>query len=446
MSTGFSQERIRVHGLAWMVVAVLSFAILLSAIILAYRAFIVGRAKNSMEYLTAEFYVSHSLSVRENLGADLSQVEFTDIRVRERDNHGVCELKFLLTLADGSTRSLRAGLVKIADFWLVYNAVLGGGKNASKRLSSTYDKIVSLTEEMTFANLAAAKVHFGDFSGEIYSATLKSYLEAYVWSHEDPARSLKLLEDLENQVVHAKLAVLYLEAQLHYDLKNHARAIDTLKRMEWLYEHETILLDRKFLDGIFASLPKSPFLANMDPDNVMAQARKLMSLSLSAIGQNVESLHWSERAIEQADKIGSSVLRSSSLYLKALSLYDLDRLPDADRAFAEVIADIDNPNLSQKSWAYFFRAEIAARAGRHQDSLDFYELAVTLEPTNAMIREGTIGYLKQRGFVGDLEVALGLAIRGIDYGVDRQIFIGLASELYLKLGIPDRTAAMAPAP
>lgn len=426
----------------WMAIAVLTFVFLLVAIIGSYRFFIVGRAKSSPEYRTAEYYVRHSLSVLENLSSPIARLKFDDIRVDERADYGVCELKFSATLEDGAAARFKVGLVKVADFWLVYSAVLNPGTGGKKRLLNTYEKIIMLLEEIDFDNYTVAKTYLPQLLDEILGDPLKDYLMATVVARDEPERALSLLKDLEGRVRHSKLAVLFQEAQIHYERRNFASAIDVLLKMEWVYEHETAAREEEILAGIFAGLPKSPFLANLDPDNVMASARKLLSLSFSSIGQYAESLHWADRAVEQADKIRSMVVRSSSLYLKALSLYDLEQFAVADRAFAEVIADIDNPNLSQKSWAYFFRAEIAARGQRHQDSLDFYEVAVTLEPTNALVREGAIDYLMKRGFVGDLEVALGLAIRGIDYGVERPKFVQLASALYKRMGLPDQTLKM----
>lgn len=433
------QNGIRVHGVELVIIAVMIFVALLSGILASYRYFIIGRARVSPEYLAAEHFVNHSIDVREALPSPLDELEFVDIRVLERDSYGIGEFKFNAWLENGERVPVRIGLVKVADFWIVYSAVLGRGKANRKRPESTYDRIITLMQDLTFDSHAGAEARFPVLRDGIRDDVLRDYLEALALSRLDPEQALMLLDGIENRVTHAKLAVLSLESQIHYDRQNFTKAIEILNRMEWVYEHETVEHNEKILTGIFAGLPKSPFLADMDPDNVMASARKLMSLSLSAIGQITESLYWAERAIEQSEKIKSSVLRSSSLYLKALSLYDLERFGDADRIFAEVIADIDNPNLSQKSWAYFFRAEIAARQVRHQDSLDFYELAITLEPTNAMIREGAIRYLMLRGLTGDLEVALGLAIRGIDFGVERLKFLDLASQTYRQLGLKDRT-------
>jgi tetratricopeptide (TPR) repeat protein len=435
--------KIRTYGAEFVFIGVLSFAALIGMMIVAYRLFIVGRVKSSEEFRTASYYAANSSDLRSHLSGPVEDLRFEDIDVNESEGFGVCEIYFDLALSGGKIEKLAVGLVKVADFWIVYEAQLRPGASDAVELRSTYQAILLFLEKIDYQEFdeAAALLHL--IRGEMRQSPLEDFLAAKLNAvNGNDTYAKQVLSDLAARLEFSKFTVLYEEALLHFNRQDYAQAVDTLNRIESLYAAEK---DREGTDGrggLFAGLPKDPFLAELDPENVLASSRKLLALAYNYAGDFEQGLKWSEKAIEQAERIDSAVIRSGAVYLKALNLYSLGRYQEADKEFATVISDLDNPNLSQKAWSYYFRADVASREGRPEDSLDYYEMAVTLDPTNAMVRRGAIEYLVARNYVGDFEIALGMALRGLDYGVEKDQFKTLASDLYRRLGLADKTAQM----
>lgn len=434
--------KLKTQRLEFLFMATLGFAIFIILSIMSYRFFIMGRLKDSIEFKTASFFAVNSHSLSEILLTPIQSLEFDEIHVTEKENQGFSEITFQMDLKDGLHETLRVSLVKVADFWIVYQAELNPDSPRAQILPSTYGKIILLMERLDFGDFEAAQNYLRPLKREILDSILRDFLEARVNAlagHVVPAS--QLLKDLESRVKHSHLAVLYTKALLEFNQDHFLEAIAILTQMEELYE--SYQKDENLaLQGWAPGLPKNPFLASLEPDSVIASSRKLLALSYHNTGNYLKGLDWSEAAIKQAQKIGSTVIYSSSIYLKALNLYDLQRFDEADREFTHVIHDLDNPNLKQKAWAYFFRGDVASRYGRHEESLDFYEIAVALEPKNGLIRQGVISYLMNRGYGGDLEIALGMALRGIDFGVEKEVFKDLASQIYYRLGVKDKTRSL----
>lgn len=446
------RPKIRTHGAELVVIGILTFAALLGTMIGAYRLFIVGRVKSSEEFRTASYYASHSADLRGRLSGPVDKLRFEDINVNVSEGFGVCEIYFDLVLTGGKVEKLAVGLVKVADFWIVYEAQLHPGTEGEIQLTSTYQAILLFLEKIDYQEFEEAAALLEMIKGELRQPSLNDFLAAKLNAgNGNEVYAQQILNDLASRLKFSKPAVMYEEALLHFNRQDYPKAIEVLNRIEasfagsgakktpegaeeeWEEEEER---------GLFEGLPKDPFLASLDPENVLASSRKLMALAYNYAGNFEEGLKWSEKAIQQAEKIDSAVIRSGAVYLKALNLYSLGRYKDADKEFADVISDLDNPNLSQKAWSYYFRADVASREGRPEDSLDYYEMAVTLDPTNALVRQGAIEYLMSRNYVGDDEIALGMALRGLDYGVEKGKFKALASDLYGRLGVADKTAQM----
>lgn len=422
---------------------VLVFVSVIGVMLFVYQSVIVVRVKNSIEFQVAEFYARHSRSVAEKLPASLETIAFRGVHVDVFENYGVCKVDFDLSLQDKSEHRLEVGLVKVADFWIVYSSNLDSGGMTDSVVSNTYRKVLLFLEHLDDQDLKKAVNDFELIRLELANPDLVDYLAAKLAvAQGETGQALKLLEKIRERLFFSQLAVWHDEALVYFNRQDYKKSAEVLLHIEDLFQQQSQKNKTESVANIFQNLPKDPLQAILEPKNVLASARKLLSLVYNFTGDYQKGLLWAEQAIAQAEQIQSSVLRVSSVYLKALNLYSLGRFDEAEKQFTDVISDLDSPNLLQKSWAYYFKADIAARANRPIDSLDYYELAVTLEPTNAFVRKAAIEYLMARSFVGDNEIALGMALRGMDYEIQKESFKKLASQIYVKLGLPDRTFEM----
>lgn len=437
-------KKVKTQGLELVLIGILAFVFIIGLTIGAYHIFIMDRVKNSVEFRTAINFAANSEELKKKLVSPIETIRFADISVNEKEGYGRCWIYFDIELADDLEQPLAVGMIKIADYWIVASAILNEGTPSEEELWNTYGQILDLLSRIDFRDWEYAEARLASIKAEIRDSALEEFLTAKLNARNgNDTYALQVLEDLESRVEYSKFSVMNEMARIHYARKDYDKAAEILFSMEEIYKKELKSEIRGFsFVSIFEGLPKDPFKAEVDPGSVMADSRRLLARIYYDKKDYENGLKWSEKAIEQAEKIKSSVMRVSSIFEKALNLYGLSHYDDAEVEFKNVIFDLDNPNLFQKAWAYFYRADIASRQGRPADSLDYYEIAVNLQPREALIRKGTIEYLMARGYVGDLEIALGLALRGIDYDVERGTFKTLTSQIYTRLGLVDQTAKM----
>jgi len=374
----------------------------------------------------------------------MDSMEFSDLQVTENENYGVCEVTFDLILQNGLIERLRVGMVKVADFWIVYDVILSPDTPAAYRLVSTYQKINMLLDRLQYQDAKLAGLILELIKKESRDPNLIEYLLARVNSIAgNDTFSTQLLDDLKYRVEYSKLAVMYEQAMIHLSRNEYQKAVIIFEEIRMEYELEKAKQDRFAQSrSIFSGLPKDPFIASFSHDTVLADTYQNQALANYHMGEYKEGLENAKLAIDQADHIGSKSIRSSSMYVKALNLYKLKRFEKADKAFQDVISDLDNHNLSQKAWSYFYRGNIAARLNKQIQALDYFETAVNLDPFNYLIRLEAIKFLVKRNKTGDLEIALGLAIRGIQYDVEADRFKDMSAKIYQRLGLNDKSIAI----
>lgn len=437
-------QKVKTQGFELVLIGILAFIFIIGLTIGAYHIFIMDRVKNSVEFRTAINFAANSEELKKILVSSIEAIHFDDISVNEKEGYGRCWIYFNIELTDDLEQPLAVGMVKVADYWIVASAILNEGMPGQVELWTTYGQILDLLSRIDFRDWEYAEARLASIKAEIRDSALEEFLTAKLNARNgNDVYALQVLEDLESRVKYSKFSVMNEMARIHYARKDYDKAVGILFAMEEIYKEELEDEIRGFsFVSIFEGLPKDPFKAEVDPGSVMADSRRLLARIYYDKQDYENGLKWSDKAVEQAEKIESSVMRVSSIFEKALNLYGLARYDDAEVEFKNVIFDLDNPNLFQKAWAYFYRADIAARQARPADALDYYEIAVNLQPREALIRKGTIEYLMARGYIGDLEIALGLALRGIDYEVERSAFKSLASQIYVRLGLADQTTKM----
>lgn len=432
-----AEDRIQTYGTELVLIGVIVFIAIIAFIILSYKLFIKERVKKSTEYNTATYYVVNSETLKEHLLSPMESMEFSDLNVTENENFGVCELEFELHLQNDLNEKLRVGLVKVADFWIVYDVVMSPDTPAAYQLVSTYQKIITLLNYLSYQDTKLAEIILELIKNETRDPNLVEYLSARVQAMAgNETYSAQLLDDLKYRVAYSKLAVMYERAMIHFAESEHEKARDVFKEIIVEYDLATESEDRLSRSrSIFSGLPKDPLIASFSHDTVVADTHQNLALTYYHLGDFSTGLEQAELAIEKALSIGSKSIQSTSLYVKALNLYELKEFEKADLTFENVIADLDNHNLSQKAWSYYYRGQIAIRLGSEEECLDYFERAVSLDPFNYVIRLDTVRYLMNRNYNGDLEIALGLALRGIQYDVEPERFKDLAQKISARLGI-----------
>lgn len=433
-------ETIKVYGLQLVLIGVIGFIAILTFTILTYRIFIKDRVKKSEEYNTATYFVVNSETLKEQLLSPMESMHFRDIHVTENEGYGVCEITFDLHLKNDLVETLTVGLVKVADFWIVYEAELSPETPGAYLLVSTYQKIIMMLDRLAYQDVQTAQAMLELIKKEIRDPDLFEYLSAKVNSISgNTVYSRQILDDLRHRVDHSILAVNFERAMIYFTDKDYRKALEIFDQVIKDYDlKESESDDYNEAESIFAGLPKDPLISSFENVNILAETYQNMALAHYNLEEYDKGVHFADMAISKAEEIGSEVVNSTAMFVKGLNLFRLKRLDDADMVFSEVIADLDNTNLSQKAWAYYYRADIAARYAKHSESLDYYETAVHLDPFNHLIRKGAIDYLVNRNQPGDLEIALSMAIRGIDYEVETFVFQEDAVRLFKMLGLPDK--------
>lgn len=432
------------YGLELVIIGVVSFIAIIAFTILTYKVFIRDRVKSSAEYNTATYFVVNSETLKEHLLSPMEAMRFKDLRVSEKDNYGICEITFELFLKNGLVEHLRLGLVKVADFWLVYQARLSPDTPSEYLMVSTYQKILMMLERLDYQDAKTAQIMLKLLKKEVRDPNLMEYLSARVNAMDgNTTFARQILSDLSHRVGYGRLAVEFERAMVYFSEREYKKATDVFEVIVKDYEAAKAKEDRySRARSIFSGLPKDPFIAAFSHDNILADTYKNMALAYYEQSQYQKGLDYAEKAIDQAQKNNSKVVYSSANFIKAMNLFRLKRFDDADQSFKLVIQDLDNNNLSQKAWAYYYRADIAARFSRHQAALDYYETAVNLDPFNYLLRKGAIDYLLNRNLAGDLEVALSLSLRGISYEVEKSFFQDRAAQIYARLGLRDKSRAI----
>ncbi|MBF0106741.1 MAG: PrsW family intramembrane metalloprotease [Deltaproteobacteria bacterium] len=424
-------------------VGIVFFIVIIVSTILIYRVFIKERVKGSPEYQTASYFIMNSESLKEQLLDDVATLEFDDLHVSEKKSHGICEITFEITLKNGLTEELMMGLVKVADFWVVYEVLISPGSPAAYYLTSSYQKIIMFLDRLGYQDIKTARLMLDVIKQEIADPDLLDYLTARLnalGGHQ--AEALKTLQTLEDRVFYTRLAVIYEKAMIYFSEEKFKEAAAEFNRVIKLYGEAKANGDFESIEGGFSDLPKDPLIASFNHDNILADTYQNLALSSYHTEDHMLALKMADKAIAHAQEIQSKVVKSSSVFIKGLALYKLKRFADAEHVFRAVTQDLDNTNLSQKAWAYFYMAEIASQFSRYEDSLDYYETAVNLDPFNYLIRRETIEYLMNRNLVGDLEIALGMALRGIQYDVEVPYFKDRAAQIFQRLGMPDKSGAI----
>jgi tetratricopeptide (TPR) repeat protein len=438
------EEKIQTHGFELVLVGIVVFAAIIGSMILSYRFFIIERVKDSEEYNTATYFVVNSETLKEQLLTPMESLRFDDIHVVDYQSYGLCEISFNLILKTGLVQRLKVGLVRVADFWIVYEATLNPDSPAKVPLLSTYQVVIEVLARLEYQDMSMARAYLNLLKKDLRDPNLYDYLSARVSIAENnDVYAAQLLDDLQERVAYGKLSVIFERGMIDFSKEDFNAALIAFHEVQSQYEKE--LQNKSGEDEnaiLFSGLPKDPFIASFEHASVYASACQMLALAYHRAQQYDLGLEWSLKAIEQADKIKSKIVRSTALYVKALNLYSLQRYLEAESAFTDVISDIDNANLSQKAWAYFFKGEITVRLGSQADSLDYYEAAVNLDPTNSVIRKGVIEYLISRNLTGDYEIALGVALRGLDYGVEKEVFRKYLSNLYGRLGMRDKSGSL----
>lgn len=438
------EEKIQTHGFELVIVGIIIFAAIIGSMILSYKFFIIERVKDSEEYNAATYFVVNSETLKEQLLSPMESMRFDTIHVENYESYGLCEISFNLILKTGLVQKLTIGLVRVADFWIVYEATLNPDSPAKVPLMSTYQVVIEILQRLEFQDVTMARAYLNLLKKDLRDPDLYDYLSARVnIAEKSDLYASQLLDDLKERVSYGKLAVIFERGMIDFDQENFNAAITAFHEVQSQYEKEIKGQSGQDDNSIlFSGLPKDPFIASFEHASVYTSACQMLALAYHRAQQYDLGLEWSLKAIEQADKIKSKIVRSTALYVKALNLYSLQRFPEAEAAFTDVISDIDNANLAQKAWAYFFKGEISVRLSSQSDSLDYYEAAVNLDPTNSVIRKGVVEYLINRNLVGDYEIALGVALRGLDYGIEKEVFKKYVSNLYGRLGMKDKSESL----
>lgn len=439
-----NRKQIKTQGLKFVLIGIMAFAIIIGLIIMVYHVFIEDRVIQSREYEAASHFVANSYSLKKELLSPIEAIRYDDMTVYDSKQYGMSVIYFKLLLKDGISERLRVVLIKVGDFWLVYQATLNPELPLEKHVVSTYQKVLAFLERVDFGDFDTSEALLELIKMETISPFLTDYLSAKLHSigatQSQVFHALSLLDNnLLERLTYGKISVLYQRGKIYFQMDNYDQAIKELLMLEDLFEKTK---KENPTQLIFSKAPRDPLTVLLEPVSVLAEARLLLTQAYMSKLDYAQSLEWAVKTKNYALIMRSSVLYSKAIFLEAQDLYHLGRFQEADVAFKAVINNIDNPDLRHKAWAFYFRAEIAAKFNRHQDSLDFFETAVNLQPNNSTIRKGAIEYLLGRNQSGDMEIALALSLRGMDYGFQKDLFRSYASRIYSRLGLSDKTLKM----
>jgi tetratricopeptide (TPR) repeat protein len=438
------KKKIKTYGHELIFLGFIFFAGIILVSLATYQFYLKQRAQQSVEFRTAKHFIHHSASLKDHLLTELEEIDFQDLRVVEQDDYGVCEITFSLKLKYDLKETVRVGLVKVADYWIVYRVTTDPDTDMEYSVTSTYDKILFLLEKLSLQDYQNLTLMLDIIEPEIFDDKLKKYLKARVDAVTgNIAYATRLLDQLLGIEGYSKVAIMFERAMIDFSLKYYENAIKLLQAIVLeIATQETDDAKLMRMHSLFSGLPKDLFIASFLHSNILTDVYQNLALAYYQLSDYQKGLDNANLAIQKATETKSIVAKSSALFIRALNLYALQKFQNADEAFSDVINDLNNTNLTQKAWSYYYKAEVAARFGRAEDSLDYFETAVGLDPFNYPIRKATIEYLLNRYFEGDLEIALGLALRGVDYGIEKETFKNLASLIYTRLGMADKTKWM----
>ncbi|MCP5463605.1 MAG: tetratricopeptide repeat protein [Deltaproteobacteria bacterium] len=434
-------QDIKTHGIELVLIGVVGFMVIIAFTIFSYHFFVKDRVRESEEYKTAVHYVKTSSSLKEQLVAPLVSFDFTDIRVSESNDFGHCFVYFDLVLENQLKESMRVGLIRIGDFWIVAEAELNPDTKLSYKLETPYKRILVFLTSLSYNNDFYVGLYLGHLQRELLDSRLLLLLEAKVKAYVgDLQKAQELLIRLQDRVGYSELAVLFERAMMHYAAGEFPSTINLLHDVIRKYDEDKAKsLRNAYKKSIFSRMPSDPFTSLLDHDVILAEAYRNLAVVYYDAKNFEKGVAAASMARMIALQIKSDTIASSALFMLGVHLHFLDRLHDADSVFKQVIEDVKNSNLSQKAWAYYYRAEHAKRWRREEFVMDYYERAVNLDPFNPVIRRDAIMYLMARNYAGDLEIALSLSLRGIQYGVSDPLFRTLSSQIYSRLGIRDKS-------
>ena len=430
-------KNLRISGFKFVILGTATFALLIALIIMIYFLFVEDLVINSKEYEAASYYIANAKLLQENFLTPIEAIRYDDMVQFDKDHIGRASIIFKVQLKHNLKEKIQIEMLKFGDFWIVISAVKNPRTPREEVSVSTYSLILSFLENVEFGNYKMAESYLYYIEKELLSPFLVDFLKAKLYAigpnQAQKELALSLLDDYTvDRMGFFKTAALYQKAKILYKLYRDQDAISVLLKLDKNFE-EKLKTDPASLT--FRSENKDPFLAAIEPISVLAEARLLLSQVYLANQNHSEAKKWAIRSQNLAKIIKSSVVFSQALYIKAQALYFLKENKAADLAFKQVISNVDDPDLRRKAWAFYFRGQIAAQDSRHEDSLDYFDTALNLQPTNFTIRNSVILYLIKRNFKGDLEIALGFSLRGIDYGFQKALFEDHAKKIYRLLGM-----------
>lgn len=437
-------KTIRTYGFELVLVAIVMFIAIIGLSILSYRFFIMERVKKSDEFYTASYFVSNSETLQKYLLDQVIDMELADMSVSENDNTGRSHIVFELKLKNGLEERVSVALLKVSDFWMVYDVTLSPGTPMAYRLFSTYDKTTALIERLFYGDSDLAYGYLKLIEKENRDPHLNDYLKARVGLLKgNQEYALQLLQDLEHRVSYSKMAVIYEQGLVHFTRGDYDKAKETFQRaLDEKLDYEKRHPKKRYERDMFAGMPRDPFIAQFSHDTLKADVLKDLALTFYEMKNYDEGLSMAILAMKQASEISSKTVASSARFVKALNIFKLERWDEAEQAFDDVIQDVDNSNLKQKSWAYYYKGKIGAILRKPSNAFDYFERAVLLAPSNFIIRKDVIHFLMNRNAPGDLEIALSLALRGIQDGSQPEMFKNLSSLLYGRLHTKDKTPSI----
>ncbi len=393
-----------------------------------YQIFVLQHAENSIEFKTAARYLTNSQDVQSIVKIAKDQLTLKDVVLTSKNNINLTVMQFAIT-NNPEFAFAEISLLQRAAFTLVYEASAITKTAEKVLLTSTFENLNNYFLSFNMGNVTSSQKTLTLLQAEILDTNLIEYLQAKQrWLEHKLPESLAIINSLSEKLPMRATTLHYDKALLYHENNEHELAIEELKKLI----KATPIADHTLL-------PTDAWSVNFNSPVLVIKSHILLAKIFYDQQNYDQGLFWAKEAATWASTFDSSVLLNNALYLKALILQAQGDIKLASLVFDEVIKDPANPNLGQKSWAHFFKSETAIRENRHTDALDELELAIDLDPKNPVIRQKAIQYLVERNYPGDLELALALALRGAQLGAEKDTFIHLASQLYQRLEIPDKT-------
>lgn len=435
-------KSIKIYGGELVVIAIVAFVSLLLITILSYRFFVMERIKKSDEFFTASTFVNSAEYLNDYFLDTVENLKLDDITFSENQQSGYSVLIFKLRLKNDLTERVAIELFKVADFWIVNSVILSPGTIYEYELTPTYALINIFFEKLFYGDVKTAASYLKTIEDDNRDPHLNDYLKARLAIAKGNYEfALQLLKDLELRVFYGRVSVVFAQGLAYFNQEKYELALTEFQRA--LSEKDSYKKqfgkNRHNRDFIASG---GLLFAQFNHEMIHGEVLNYMAQTHFHLKQFQEALNDCNEGIKIAGQIKSRSLASSLRYVKALNLFQLNRWDEAIVAFDEVIQDIDNSNLVQKAWSYYYKGKIGDALRQYHNIYDYFERAVSLDPSNAMIRLQTIQFLMNRNFPGDLEIALSLALRGIQYEVQKDDFRNLSSRLYQRLNLKDKSASI----